>query len=261
MVESLEMARILVAAGFVEVHCTPHCMRGSYDNTPDMVRQATNSFQTELQRAGIPLTVKPGMEYYLDEYFPTQLNNPLPLGDTRLVLVEAPSQAQPELVKQNVFKILRRGFIPLFAHPERFPLLNAPLNQKRDGFLKKRSQRFFSKLLKTRPIAGPLACDALRVVLKEMGCLFQGNIPSLGGWYGQEVRAQAMHNLASGFYSYLGSDGHSVRSLEKGLLPGLQVLAEQPEHTGIVNKQGCPISAPISDPLTGAVSQTISSVC
>jgi protein-tyrosine phosphatase len=257
MAESLEMARLLLAAGFVEVHCTPHYIMGGYDNTPDQVRQATESFQTELRRAGIPLTVKPGMEYYLDEYFPVQLENPLTLGDTRLVLVEASSQAQPELIKQNVYQILRRGFIPLFAHPERCSLLAESLDQKREGLIKKRSKRFFSKLLKSRPVAGSLASDSLRTVLLQMGCLFQGNISSLGGWYGKEVRAQAMHNLGSGFYSYFGSDGHSVRSLKKGLLPGLAVLGEHPEFTALVHKQAKHIPLSDIDYKARSVSQTV----
>lgn len=253
MAEALEMARLLAAAGFHTVHCTPHCIRGGFDNTPDQVRQATNNLQAELRRAGIPLAAQPGMEYYLDEYFPAHMENPQTLGNTRLVLVEAPSQATAEMIKENVFQVLRRGFVPLFAHPERCSLLAEPLTQKRDGFLKQRSQRVFSKFFKTRPVAGPFAGDSLRAVLKDMGCLFQGNISSLAGWYGKEVRAQAMHNLTSDFYSFFGSDGHSVHSLEKVFLHGLEVLARHQMFAILQNNRGHQLSASRIDDIAGVV--------
>ncbi|NIQ93051.1 MAG: phosphoesterase, partial [Desulfuromonadales bacterium] len=117
--ESLAMARLLSGAGYTRVHCTPHCIRGCYDTTARQVEDAVRALQGELTAAGIALELVPGMEYYLDEHFPAQLESPRPLGDTDLLLVEAPSQAHPELIKENIFRIVRRGFTPLFAHPER----------------------------------------------------------------------------------------------------------------------------------------------
>lgn len=259
MAEALEMARVLSDAGFQTVLCTPHCVQGGYDNTPDKVRKATNSLQAELQRAGIPLAVQPGMEYYLDEYFPAQLETLQPLGNTRLVLVEPPCQPPAELIKENVFQVRRRGFIPLIAHPERCSLLAEPLERKRDGFLKQRSKQFLDKLLKTRPAAVPLAGDSLRVVLKDMGCLFQGNISSLAGWYGHEVRAQAIHNLDTNFYSYFGSDAHSVHSLEKGLLTGMEVLAGHQMFAILRNNPSDQTQAPGSDHMSGVATKTVPS--
>lgn len=71
--ESLEMARLLASAGFRQVHCTPHCVLGRFDNRPSQVQRATEELQKQVNRAGIPLLLSPGMEYSLDEYFPVLL--------------------------------------------------------------------------------------------------------------------------------------------------------------------------------------------
>ena len=65
--ESLVLAQVLVAAGFKEVFCTPHCIHGVYDNTPSSVRAAVDQLQQQVIREGIPLKLHSGMEYCLVE--------------------------------------------------------------------------------------------------------------------------------------------------------------------------------------------------
>lgn len=117
--ESLEMARALVAFGFREVHCTPHCIAGQYETSPVEVREAVRKLQARFDLEKIALTLRTGMEYYLDEYFARFAANLLPLGESRLVLCEAPPQAPPELVGEMASLIVVQGHIPLLAHPER----------------------------------------------------------------------------------------------------------------------------------------------
>jgi protein-tyrosine phosphatase len=198
MAESLEMARILGAYGYRQVCCTPHCIRGAYDNTPERVRRAVAELQAALDREKIPLHLLPGMEYYLDEFYLSREDEFLPLGESRLVLVEAPSQAGIEEVGEAVFRVVRRGLTPLFAHPERCALL-APPGTK--GLLEKVWTRFAT------PDAGITAQSSLEM-LKEMGCLFQGNLGSFSGVYGGRVARRAREMLDQGLYACLGSDGH-----------------------------------------------------
>jgi protein-tyrosine phosphatase len=228
MVESLAMAQLLAAAGFRIVHCTPHCISGRYDTSPEQVRQLTERLQRYLLGAGIPLLVKPGMEYHLDENFPGIMNDLLPLGESRLLLVEIPGRVRVEVVLENVCLILQKGFTPLFAHPERSALLNDFLPRRNDGALK----AWIGKLLGRRGLApkgDKMSCQDLRHGLHEAGCLFQGNIGSFAGWYGSTVRQKAQSFLENGFYSRLGSDGHGCRSLEGSLFPGLAIVGEHPK--------------------------------
>jgi protein-tyrosine phosphatase len=204
--ESLAMARLLADAGFREVCCTPHCIRGSYDTTPAQVRQAVASLQAVLNREGVALRLRAGMEYYLDEYF-LGLDELLPLGDSRLVLVEAPSQGNMAVIGDGVFRIVRQGLIPLFAHPERCALLAPPGTE---GLFDKVWTRFAT------PSAKITAQNSLNM-LKEMGCLFQGNLGSFAGVYGRQVADRARVMLAQGLYACLGSDGHRPEPLAKVL--------------------------------------------
>ena len=175
LAESLAMARLLAAAGYREICCTPHCMRGSYDYAPGRVREAVAALQGELERAGIPVRLRPGMEYYLDEYF-VELAELQPLGDSRLALVEAPQQANPLAVRSGLEKVLSLGLTPLVAHPER-------------------SQIFFSS---------PELLAARHEVL------FQGNLGSFTGFYGPNVQRRAYELLRAGRYAVFGSDGHDA---------------------------------------------------
>lgn len=182
LAEALEMARLLAAAGFREVCCTPHCIRGSYDTTPAQVREAVAALQASLHGEGIDLRLRPGMEYYLDEFF-LGLEEVQPLGEGRLVLAEAPGQANAEVVREGLEKIASLGLTPLIAHPERSPIFNFS-----DAGAKRKTQN----------------------LQLPQGCLCQANIGSFTGFYGSRVQRCAYEQLRCGQYAAFGSDAHDA---------------------------------------------------
>jgi protein-tyrosine phosphatase len=214
LAESLEMARILAAHGFREVCCTPHRIRGSFDTTPAQVRAAVASLQAAVDREGIALRLRPGMEYYLDEYLLAALDAPLLLPGG-LLLVELPTRCSEEHARETLYQVVRRGFTPLIAHPERSPLLQPPVEPK------SLARKIFGPLLKV-PLSThrsslstqPLTQHAsLIAYLKDLGCRFQGNLGSFNGAYGRQAEARARAMLAQGLYACLGSDGHRPEQL------------------------------------------------
>ena len=207
--ESLLMARLLVDAGFSQVYCTPHCIPGCFDTTARQVEKAVNALQKELAAAGIDLELQPGMEYYLDEHFPEQLEAPRPLGETGLLLVEAPSQAPPELIMENIVQIQRKGLTPLFAHPERCGWLAAP--DPENGLWAK------AKGIFTQNSESGTQNPSHLFDLRTMGCLFQANLGSFAGFYGSRVRTLARELKIAGSYHCYGSDGHGTAQLERVL--------------------------------------------
>ena len=96
--DSLEMARALAWFGFGTVHCTPHLIKGGYENPPERVRRATVSLQRTLDDAGIALRLVCGTEHYLDEYLPEYLPGALTVNSSRYLLVEVPFRAGAETV-------------------------------------------------------------------------------------------------------------------------------------------------------------------
>ena len=222
--ESLAMGRVLVAAGFTEVYCTPHCLHGAYDNTPHGVQKATAALQQAFHRQHISLKLHPGMEYYLDEMFLRKTDDLQPLGSSRLVLVEAPQQAHPDFLKDALFQLLRRKWIPVVAHPERCMLFDQTRTAPESSMA--------NWLARLWPFRRAAAVDvlppstSLLQTLVDMGCQFQGNISSFAGFYGPEVANQAHAHLAAGLYGYFGSDGHDARSLKRYLSRGLGMVTD-----------------------------------
>lgn len=239
--ESLVMARALAAFGFREVHCTPHCIAGQYEISPVEVRDAVRKLQARLDREGIALALRPGMEYYLDEYFERFAANLLPLGESRLVLCEAPPQAPPELVGEMASLVVIQGFIPLIAHPERSESVwrlieagDAKDEQPEAGSVQReasdapragRLARLFSRLKRSsssaarpvsaasRPSPADSKCSPLasRPALLD-ACLYQANLGSFVGYYGPLPQRRAYELLQRGVYHCLASDLHEAPS-------------------------------------------------
>jgi len=218
--ESLAMARLLSAAGYAHVCCTPHRLRGMYDTAPAAMRAGVVQLQAVLDEEGVALTLVPGMEFCLDEFFIEDFSSePVPLGGSRRVLVETPSNADPQLLRENIFFLVRSGFVPLFAHPERHAFLAPPVRSSGSMFGKVRAWIADSE----EPHGETLEGTRLEELI-IMGCLLQGNLGSVGGYYGSLVKAQELRLRRAGLYSCYGSDGHTAASLEKFLAPALDEI-------------------------------------
>ncbi len=218
--ESLAIGRLLTEAGFSVVHCTPHRLRGMYEIPAAEVRAACISLQEVFDQEGVALQLRPGMEYCLDEFFPEEFRDPLPLGDSRRILVETPSRADLQMLKENLFLIRRAGYTPLFAHPERHAFLAPPPSE---GVLQALAGRFLGGETKTEfPEDAPLAA------LREMGAEFQCNLGSIGGYYGSLVKRQVERFLGYGLYSAVGSDAHSSEALARYLAIAVESICRRP---------------------------------
>ena len=215
--ESLALGRLLAEVGFKEVHCTPHCLRGMYDNRPTDVRDACSELQIHFDREGIELKLHPGMEYCLDEFFPDYVADLQPLGESRFVLVETPSRASIQQLKENVFLIKRAGYEPLFAHPERHAFLAPP---KQSGL---HLPEMFS-VMRRGELPEPVAETPLEELI-IMGCRFQCNLGSVGGYYGRLVQKQVRRFIDLDLYHCVGSDAHNIRSTTDFLAPAIAEIS------------------------------------
>jgi protein-tyrosine phosphatase len=209
--QSLAMAAALAAAGFRTVYCTPHRMPGCYEASNEQVRQGLAELQERLMERGIPLLLQPGCEYCLDEYLLSSLDDPRPLGDSRLILVEILPRFTAEIVRQVLYGVVQRGFTPVIAHPERCQLFE-PVVRRPEG------NKFLASL-KNLVISGRSAGNEqdlpeitgtpLLEYLRELGCSFQGNLGSFKGFYGRRVQKTAQTLKGLGVYDRYGSDLHT----------------------------------------------------
>lgn len=213
--ESLEMARILSAFGFSTVYCTPHRIKGCFDNDPPRVASATRALQGHLDDAGIPLKLVPGGEHYTDEFLPDLLRDVPTIGAAKSVLVEIPFRSGPELVSPMLAAFAHLGLTPLIAHPERCKAFEPAV--KEQGL--RGALSFVLGKQKEQDLK-----DSEVVRLRQSGCLFQGNLGSFAGHYGSEVRERALLFLKHDVYSCLGSDAHRTERLSEMLAAGLATV-------------------------------------
>jgi protein-tyrosine phosphatase len=213
MEQSLAMAAALSEAGYATVYCTPHLMRGCYEAGNDDVRRGVAELQQRMDNSGIPLILRPGREYCLDEYLLPALEDPLPLGESRLVLIEIPPHATADMARQVLYGVVRSGFTPLIAHPERSPLL-VPLVRRTGGRgLLGAIKGLLARGSHVRQEQGlsDTTGNPLLDYLRDLGCCFQGNLGSFSGFYGRRVQGVAAAMRGLGLYDRYGSDLHAAQ--------------------------------------------------
>jgi protein-tyrosine phosphatase len=220
--QSVALAEALAAGGFTEVYCTPHLVRGIHEAGNDEVRWGVEKLQERLNADGIPITLRSGREYCLDEYLREALEDPLPLGDSRQILVELLPHSTGDMVRRLLYDIVRAGFTPVIAHPERSPLLASPASYHGNGGLLGTLRHLFPGRGTGNTAHGPggnghgeraqedAAENPLLAYIRELGCSFQGNLGSFTGFYGVSVKATAESMRAAGLYDRYGSDLHTV---------------------------------------------------
>ena len=180
--ESVALAGRQVSWGFRRAVCTSHRV-GKYPNQPEAVLRACNMLQEELNKRGIPLELTPSMEYRLiPETWPETLEKGWLLPwEGNHILIELPiykaSRIGNIVPEDEIKRLLDMGYQPVLAHPERYLYLDM--------------DRYHS--------------------LKASGALFQRNVGSLEGLYGEAVSVRAEALIADGLYDTLGTDLHNIR--------------------------------------------------
>lgn len=209
--QSLAMAAALSQAGFTTVHCTPHLMRGCFEATNDQVRHGIAELQERLDAGGIPLTLLPGREYCLDEFLPGLLEDPLPLGSSREILVEILPHTTADMIRRLLYAVVRSGFTPVIAHPERCLLLEPTVRRAPGrGLLSSLKSLVAGGSRGNRdPASSGLTGNPLLDYLRDLGCSFQGNRGSFNGFYGRPAQSAAENMKGLGLYDRYGSDLHS----------------------------------------------------
>jgi protein-tyrosine phosphatase len=200
--ESLELARILVAMGFSEVATSPHAAGDFPSLDWALCERRRAEVQAALEADGIPLRLHPNSENKLDEEFLGRLDGPERRGigeAQRWVLVELPFQSAVPALPDLVFRMRRKGVLPLFAHPERC------LEFERPG-------------------------RAEEVV--RLGGSLQLNVGALSGLYGRGARKLAERLLSEGLYAVAATDAHVPHRTDEWLDEALEALERRAGKEG-----------------------------
>ena len=176
MKESLDILAFQEKLGIRDMWCTSHVM----EDVPNKTDKLKAKFDELVKVYKGPIRLHLGAEYMMDSLFEERLENKdVIVGDDGYLLVETSTMFSPVNLTDMLHNVMDAGYVPLFAHPERYRYLSM------DDY---------------RPLV-------------ESGVHFQLNYPSLTGFYGEMVRQKALYMLKNGWYSAAGSDCHSYRVL------------------------------------------------
>lgn len=164
--------------GVEEVVFTPHIMEEYPMNQPAFLREQFAVFCKQYLGS---ISLRLGGEYMIDGGFSKHLESGdlLTIKDN-ILLVEASYAYEPPGFLGSLREARDKGFKVVLAHPERYAFMTKTLHQQ----------------------------------IKQLGVLFQLNLPSLLGYYGPKVTQNANELLSNKAYSFFGSDIHRVESLK-----------------------------------------------
>lgn len=199
--QSLDSLAAFAAQGVTTVVTTPH-FDASLTRDPALLERRLGQFdqswalltEAAAKVPGLPALAR-GTEVMLDEP-DVDLSDPrIRLAGGPFVLCEFPGLKLPPNAEWGVENLVKRGWRPIVAHPERYRNLDAEL-----GLLAR---------------------------LRSAGAVFQMNSGSLLGHYGEEAERVSRRLLALGWAEYLSSDHHA-----RGVPATARAVALLREHGG-----------------------------
>ena len=192
--ESMEMMRLASKVGIVSMVATSHYLKPRYVIDIEELNEKFNKLKEGIKKENITLDIYLGNEVMISESMIDDLSEGLcnTIHQTRYLLFECPFYGEITTLKEIIFEMRLHGYIPIFAHPERYEFI-----QKDIDFLEE---------------------------LINMGVLLQMSLPSLGGYYGKAVKRTARKMVKKGFIHFLGTDMHRMGSRVLDIDPAIKYL-------------------------------------
>lgn len=183
MEQSIQMIKELKEIGFKKLITTPHIMSHRYPNSKEGILTAFKKLKDELLSQNIDIHIEVASEYYYDEHFIelVRAKDLLTFGDN-YVLFELSYSSPTYGLEQTVYELLKAGYKPILAHPERYTYLAS-------------SPSKYHKI-------------------KELGLLFQINVNSTNNFYGKSAKKAVEYLIEQGLVDFVGSDTHRPNYIE-----------------------------------------------
>ena len=174
--DSVEALHYLEQLGFAKMCLTPHFMK-QYDNNKEKIVPRFEAFQNKVSNK-CKIQLRLGAEHMLDSDFPEHFKRGFLTIDSEksLVLCETSYLMCEPNTTVMLYDIMLDGYTPVIAHPERYQYAS-----------KQHYERW-----------------------KDKGYLYQLNLLSLAGAYGESAMVKSHHMLRDGMYDYVGTDLHRL---------------------------------------------------
>ena len=207
--QSISMVNEAREAGFTKIISTSHYMENYYECNEKERKQLIEQVQNKVE--GIELYL--GNEIYITNNMIELLKNgqASTINDTKYVLFEFPLiNTKPMNDREVIYRLIENGYIPIVAHPERYP------------FIQENPNYIFE--------------------LEEMGTLFQANYGSIIGRYGNKAKKTLKILLKNHLISFFGSDVHRPEQIYNKMAKIIKKLKkiisdEEFEKISVINPQ------------------------
>lgn len=177
--ESVEVLKNLESIGYKSIILTPHYIYESrYNSNKNNNLKILDFLKKEVKKNNININLYLGNEIFYDKNIIDLLNNNeiSSLNNSKYLLIELPMSGEVEGYEEVFSSLIRKGYKVVLAHPE----------------------RYFS-----------FQKDYERVKsLEEIGVLFQCNIESIMGRYGDKAKKLVKKILKDKKVSFLATDIH-----------------------------------------------------
>ena len=181
--ESIELINGFSQFGVKDFITTPHIMHNYYPNNPETINKSLLLLKNSLLENDMKdISIRAAAEHMVDDNFESilELGTIMPLDDQHVLVEMSYLQASINF-DEAVSKIMKHGFFPILAHPERYLYLNNNFKKHRE--------------------------------FKKQGIRYQLNLLSLSKFYGKEVQQMAFKLLDEGMIDFIGSDIHNIHQL------------------------------------------------
>lgn len=184
---TIEDTKILIKGleeiGFKKFITTPHVMSDVWKNTSIKINENLAATIHEIKVLNSNNGFKAAAEYMIDSEFRELFKKERLLTlKENYILVEMSYLSPPIQLYDILYELQTAGYQPILAHPERYSFYHHSLNDYKK--------------------------------LKNIGCLFQLNMLSVTGYYGDNVAKVSNSLLKEGLIDFIGSDVHHIRHLE-----------------------------------------------
>lgn len=181
--ETLEVLKEAYENGIHSIILTPHYIKGSKFEANNLEKnKLLKEIKAKANEKDINVKLFIGNEVYIENNMLDLLEKKeiASLNNSRYLLFELPMGSEINNLSEIIFNLRIANIVPIIAHPERYFQF-----QKNPELL---------------------------IPLIEQGCLFQGNLGSLSGYYGKEVKKTLLTMLKHNYIHFIASDVHHPES-------------------------------------------------
>ena len=180
--ETIHLTKAFQDMGFFFFLTTTNISHYIWNNSSETITENHKKTNFLLEENNLEIPFRAAAEYLMDDSFENYFKEKklLTLKDN-YVLVEMSYLNAPIQLYKTLFDLQVAGYIPVLAHPERYTFYH----------------KNFSEYEK----------------LKKAGCLFQLNLLSTVGYYGERIAKIAEELLKKGMYDFAGTDVHHMKHI------------------------------------------------